>query len=139
MFGECWFNFTSSSSLNCVGTTTAQAISSNAEEVVEGMKIMQTRCPVFLSRFPGKQQKQSSLKSYQLFFGSEQKFCCDINQIKTMDNSMGLAGGIFQRCPTCSYNLFEQICEYTCSPDQSSFMGSKIIPNPNDETRTSFT
>jgi len=39
-----------------------------------------------------------------------------------MDSSMNMAEGIFGRCPTCLRNIFQLICDLTCSPEQGRFL-----------------
>ncbi|XP_071646320.1 NPC intracellular cholesterol transporter 1 homolog 1b [Temnothorax longispinosus] len=48
--------------------------------------------------------------------------CCDAEQIVTMDDSMQMAENILGRCPTCIRNVFRQICDMTCSPEQGRFV-----------------
>lgn len=57
----------------------------------------------------------------------DNSFCCNYKMIKTMADSMELAAGVFQRCQTCTTNLFKIICEFNCSPNNADFM--KVVEN----------
>ncbi|CRL00933.1 CLUMA_CG014191, isoform A, partial [Clunio marinus] len=48
--------------------------------------------------------------------------CCDIEQIKDLVNGVATAASILNRCPSCFANFLQPICEFTCSPHQSSFI-----------------
>lgn len=53
------------------------------------------------------------------------KTCCDTAQLQTLDKGLTFAGNLLRRCPSCMNNLAKHICEFTCSPQQSSFMNVK--------------
>ncbi|XP_034472622.1 NPC intracellular cholesterol transporter 1 [Drosophila innubila] len=65
---------------------------------------------------------------------SEQKnFCCDVAQVKILNEQVKLAANFLDRCPACMSNLVRHICEFSCSPSQSEFV--KVVetkPNKND-------
>lgn len=48
--------------------------------------------------------------------------CCDDAQIRTMDEALQMARGILARCPICMTNFIDQICAFTCGPDQSLYL-----------------
>ncbi|KAM8715427.1 hypothetical protein ACLKA7_002475 [Drosophila subpalustris] len=57
---------------------------------------------------------------------SEQKnFCCDVEQVKILNEQVKLAANILDRCPACMTNLVRHICEFSCSPLQSEF--AKVV------------
>ncbi|XP_057335819.1 NPC1-like intracellular cholesterol transporter 1 [Microplitis mediator] len=56
--------------------------------------------------------------------GQDVKTCCDTNQLKTFDVNIQLMSAILQRCPSCFDNLVKHLCDFTCSPHQSSFMNA---------------
>lgn len=43
-------------------------------------------------------------------------------QIDVLNRNVKLAESILQRCPSCFNNLVRHICDFTCSPKQSTFM-----------------
>ncbi|XP_011504698.1 PREDICTED: Niemann-Pick C1 protein-like [Ceratosolen solmsi marchali] len=102
-YKECGYN-EDNKVRNCLSNTTAQLINDEDAE-----KILVKRCP-------------------HLFEDTNQpKTCCDSQQIRTMDSSMEMAEQIFGRCAICLRNLFQSICDFTCSPDQSRFMNATEI------------
>lgn len=48
--------------------------------------------------------------------------CCDVEQLKTMEENLALPDQLLQRCPACYSNFLNQICQMTCSPKQSQFL-----------------
>ncbi|XP_031634860.1 NPC intracellular cholesterol transporter 1 isoform X2 [Contarinia nasturtii] len=77
---------------------------------------------------------QSLLKQYcpHLVHGeTDTKTCCDAEQIDVLNKNVKLAANFLQRCPSCFTNLVRHICEFTCSPEQSSFM--KVIEKEKGE------
>lgn len=48
--------------------------------------------------------------------------CCTANQVRTMENSIQMAEGIFGRCQTCLKNLMKGICGVACDPEQSKYL-----------------
>lgn len=48
--------------------------------------------------------------------------CCTANQVRTMENSIQMAEGIFGRCQTCLKNLMKGICGVACDPNQSKYL-----------------
>ncbi|XP_014300205.2 NPC intracellular cholesterol transporter 1 isoform X2 [Microplitis demolitor] len=63
--------------------------------------------------------------------GQDVKTCCDTSQLETFDTNIKLASVFLNRCPSCLDNLVKHLCEFTCSPYQSSFMNAtKIETNP---------
>ncbi|XP_044315818.1 NPC intracellular cholesterol transporter 1 isoform X1 [Drosophila rhopaloa] len=57
-----------------------------------------------------------------LLENSENKFCCDKQQVELLNKNVELAGNFLDRCPSCMENLVRHICQFTCSPKQSEFM-----------------
>ncbi|XP_030246548.1 NPC intracellular cholesterol transporter 1-like [Drosophila navojoa] len=68
----------------------------------DGLKLLTERCSFLL---------QAETKN----------FCCDVDQVKILNENIKLAAAILERCPSCMTNLARHICELTCSPDQSKF------------------
>lgn len=48
--------------------------------------------------------------------------CCDNEQINDLAKNVLQAANLLQRCPACYANFLKIICEFTCSPKQSSFL-----------------
>ncbi|XP_061516670.1 NPC intracellular cholesterol transporter 1 isoform X3 [Anopheles gambiae] len=48
--------------------------------------------------------------------------CCDAAQVKVLNKNVALAANFLSRCPSCMANLVRHMCDFTCSPQQSSFM-----------------
>ena len=62
------------------------------------------------------------------------KTCCDTHQLKLFDENIKQAAALLQRCPSCMLNFVKQICEFTCSPEQSTFINvSKTGINDKSE------
>lgn len=53
---------------------------------------------------------------------TEIRACCSPTQLDTMAEEFKTSDLIFQRCPSCSENFRNMICQNTCSPDQSTFV-----------------
>ncbi|XP_031783378.1 NPC intracellular cholesterol transporter 1 isoform X3 [Nasonia vitripennis] len=63
------------------------------------------------------------------------KTCCDTKQLTTFDQNIRMASSILQRCPSCLSNFVKHICEYTCSPRQSSFVKvTQLATSPDNVT-----
>ncbi|KAL7293860.1 hypothetical protein TKK_0012914 [Trichogramma kaykai] len=59
--------------------------------------------------------------------------CCDSKQLTTLDAQIIQASNLLQRCPSCLSNFLKQICEFTCSPEQSKFVNvTSIQSNDNN-------
>nr|DBA24360.1 TPA: hypothetical protein GDO54_012030 [Pyxicephalus adspersus] len=56
-----------------------------------------------------------------LYYGNV-SVCCDIQQLKTLNNNLQLPLQFLSRCPSCFFNLMTLFCELTCSPRQSEFL-----------------
>ncbi|CRL00931.1 CLUMA_CG014455, isoform A, partial [Clunio marinus] len=54
--------------------------------------------------------------------GQEVFTCCDNEQLKIFNENIKLAANLLNRCPSCMSNLVRHICEFTCSPKQSTFI-----------------
>ncbi|KAI9598766.1 patched family-domain-containing protein [Syncephalis fuscata] len=48
--------------------------------------------------------------------------CCDINQLDALQSQIKVAQNIVNACPACWNNMLKFFCEFTCSPDQSTFV-----------------
>jgi Niemann-Pick C1 protein len=48
--------------------------------------------------------------------------CCTPNQVRSMEDSILKAEGIFGRCTTCLKNLLKGICAVACDPEQDKFI-----------------
>ncbi|XP_043485324.1 NPC intracellular cholesterol transporter 1 isoform X2 [Leptopilina heterotoma] len=92
---------------NCPNTGPAQPLDQ------EGQNLLRKHCPHMMQ--------------------NEVKTCCDTNQLKTLDNNINLAANFLQRCPSCLDNLVKHFCEFTCSPQQSTFINvTEILKNKNN-------
>eukprot|EP00058_Branchiostoma_floridae_P002933 XP_002588421.1 hypothetical protein BRAFLDRAFT_116988 [Branchiostoma floridae] len=69
---------------------------------------------------------------------SPPKVCCDINQIKTLQNNMQVPQQALQRCPSCFQNLVRLYCELTCSPNGSNFITIDKTSPYTPPTQTPF-
>uniref|UniRef100_W4VRS2 Putative cholesterol transport protein n=1 Tax=Corethrella appendiculata TaxID=1370023 RepID=W4VRS2_9DIPT len=59
--------------------------------------------------------------------------CCDSDQIGILNKNIELAANFLKRCPSCMANLVRHICDFTCSPVQSTFMEAKTIEQDNNK------
>jgi Niemann-Pick C1 protein len=50
------------------------------------------------------------------------KTCCSLKQLHILKDQLQIAQQLMSRCPSCMKNFYKLWCEYTCSPDQSTFM-----------------
>ncbi|XP_049279815.1 NPC intracellular cholesterol transporter 1 isoform X3 [Anopheles funestus] len=65
--------------------------------------------------------------------------CCDAAQVEVLNKNVALAANFLARCPSCMANLVRHMCDFTCSPQQSSFM--KVVSteevDPSEENEKS--
>uniref|UniRef100_A0AAG5DBY3 SSD domain-containing protein n=1 Tax=Anopheles atroparvus TaxID=41427 RepID=A0AAG5DBY3_ANOAO len=59
--------------------------------------------------------------------------CCDAAQVEVLNRNVALAANFLARCPSCMTNLVRHMCDFTCSPQQSSFM--KVISTEEVESK----
>lgn len=59
--------------------------------------------------------------------GDQTLTCCDNEQINDLAKKVQMAANLLQRCPSCYTNFLQIICEFTCSPKQSTFLDVKKI------------
>ncbi|XP_050076475.1 NPC intracellular cholesterol transporter 1 isoform X2 [Anopheles maculipalpis] len=63
--------------------------------------------------------------------------CCDAAQVEVLNKNVALAANFLARCPSCMANLVRHMCDFTCSPQQSSFMKvvstEEVEPKETDE------
>ncbi|XP_076000791.1 NPC intracellular cholesterol transporter 1 [Genypterus blacodes] len=62
----------------------------------------------------------------------DRSLCCDVQQLRTLKDSLQMLFQFLSRCPACFSNLMSLFCELTCSPKQSLFMNAtEIHPDPD--------
>ena len=66
--------------------------------------------------------------------GDIPKTCCDTKQLMTLDKNIRMASSILKRCPSCMSNFEKQICEFTCSPQQSLFVNVTEFEKDEDSS-----
>lgn len=49
--------------------------------------------------------------------------CCDLEQVKVLQTQIQLSFIVLGQCPACYTNFINMWCEFTCSPNQSKFLG----------------
>ncbi|XP_035915743.1 NPC intracellular cholesterol transporter 1-like isoform X1 [Anopheles stephensi] len=59
--------------------------------------------------------------------------CCDAAQVEVLNKNVALAANFLARCPSCMANLVRHMCDFTCSPQQSSFM--KVVSTEEVEPK----
>ena len=57
-----------------------------------------------------------------IYKDSSTPVCCTPGQVRTMEDSIQMAEGIFGRCQTCLKNLLKGICGLACDQDQSEYV-----------------
>jgi Niemann-Pick C1 protein len=65
--------------------------------------------------------------------------CCDINQLDALQSQIKVAQNVVNACPACWNNMLSFFCEFTCSPDQSTFVNvtaTQISPQTKKEIVT---
>lgn len=98
-YGQCGKNSFNQLPINCKYSGPAKHLST------EGQPILAKHCPHLLKDI-----------------GHGINTCCDFAQLKTFDESIGLAANFLNRCPSCFTNLKRHICDMSCSADQSRFI-----------------
>ncbi|GMG56246.1 unnamed protein product [Ambrosiozyma monospora] len=48
--------------------------------------------------------------------------CCDMSQLETLKDNLKKADPLISSCPACHYNFKQLFCQFTCSPNQSTFL-----------------
>lgn len=109
-YGECSKTATGKP-LNCYWNETARPLDDNAATA-----LLAKHCPhMVVDR------------------GDGLRTCCDINNLKSLADGLGLAANLLKRCPSCFDNFARVICEMTCSPMQSKFL-EVVSTNTNPQT-----
>jgi len=83
-------------------------------------------------------EDQQALESYKYLCPRQYKehgslTCCDKHQIHVMRESLKPAFALLGRCPICYYNFLEQVCAFTCHPNQSKFVSATSYTYSKDE------
>lgn len=78
------------------------------------------------------------LKNYcpGLYHGDDNTYtCCHPDQLVDLEKSISLPKSMLASCPSCLYNFLNNICQLTCSPQQSQFMWTNMsAPYPSTNT-----
>lgn len=99
-YGQC--NDDGLHSQNCLYDGPAKILDKN------GTKILENYCPHLMNNNGDPKGNVTT--------------CCDRTQLETFDANIQPAANFLARCPSCYRNLVRHLCEFTCSPYQSSFM-----------------
>lgn len=59
-------------------------------------------------------------------------FHLSFSQIKVVNTNIKLAANFLQRCPSCLKNFVQNLCDFTCSPKQSTFMRAQEYVKENN-------
>ena len=68
---------------------------------------------------------------------SETHACCDLTQLQNLQKNLKTAATLFSRCPASTQNFNNIWCEFTCSPNQSTFLDyryNKIVEQMTEAT-----
>ncbi|XP_032936972.1 NPC1-like intracellular cholesterol transporter 1 [Catharus ustulatus] len=61
------------------------------------------------------------------------RVCCSLQQLISLQLSVGLSSTVLARCPSCSRNFANLYCHNICSPDQSLFTNvTRVSENKTD-------
>ncbi|CAM9018625.1 unnamed protein product [Wickerhamomyces anomalus] len=52
----------------------------------------------------------------------ESKLCCTSDQISELKEKLKKADSLISSCPACQKNFRNMFCQFTCSPNQSTFV-----------------
>ncbi|XP_058807080.1 NPC intracellular cholesterol transporter 1 isoform X2 [Phymastichus coffea] len=64
--------------------------------------------------------------------GSNPLTCCSPEQLNSFSRGVDMASAMLQRCPSCMSNFAKQVCEFSCSPTQSTFVNvTKVVAVDN--------
>ncbi|RPA81499.1 multidrug efflux transporter AcrB transmembrane domain-containing protein [Ascobolus immersus RN42] len=58
---------------------------------------------------------------------SDGDVCCTKEQLSDLKSNLDRAGAIISSCPACKANFVNLFCQFTCSPDQSTFINVTAI------------
>lgn len=61
-----------------------------------------------------------------------------ILQIDTLNENVKKAANFLARCPSCMKNFVQNLCDFTCSPQQSQFMEVKEVEKGDKGELSSF-
>lgn len=53
---------------------------------------------------------------------SSRLVCCTLDQLKNLESNLKKVDPIISSCPACRKNFYDFFCNFTCSPDQSTFV-----------------
>lgn len=57
---------------------------------------------------------------------NETRACCDKAQLLSLQDNLKTSATMFARCPSASQNFNNMWCEFTCSPNQSTFLDYQL-------------
>lgn len=61
--------------------------------------------------------------------------CCSLNQLASLDKSLGMSKSMLVRCPNCAENFAHLHCMTTCSPNQTQAVEvTKVMNITNEDT-----
>lgn len=100
--GQCIENKATGGMFNCYYNGPAVNVSQDAEL----LKILNETCPWYVKGPEGR----------------DTEVCCDIAQVKQLQNQTGIARSLFARCPACIENFMKHFCFTTCDPDMSLYI-----------------
>lgn len=98
-YDECAYSKLANKAINCYYNGTAKPLDA------EGQHLLSKYC------------------SYMLVDrGNGINTCCNTANLRSLNDGLQLAANFLSRCPSCMDNFARQICEMTCSPNQSQFL-----------------
>lgn len=103
----------------------------------DGIELLKVYCPHFVETEAvevccDKDQVTKTMKFFEVLFLRTWFF-----QIEILNKNVKMAAGFLKRCPSCLKNLVRHLCEFTCSPNQSTFLQVKSI-EVNKETKREY-
>jgi len=111
-YGQCGEGW-NSGRLNCPVNKTVQQAPKMTDP--DGLRILKSFCP-------------------DIYKGDDSTYtCCDVSQLRNLEQGLSIPQQILSGCPACLKNFFDQVCQISCSPIQSQFVWANMsAPYPGD-------
>eukprot|EP01025_Chloroclados_australasicus_P021691 TRINITY_DN22731_c0_g3_i2.p1 TRINITY_DN22731_c0_g3~~TRINITY_DN22731_c0_g3_i2.p1 ORF type:complete len:1302 (+),score=118.69 TRINITY_DN22731_c0_g3_i2:136-4041(+) len=67
-------------------------------------------------------------------WSADGKYCCDVDQLEQLEQSIVQAQNLILGCPACNLNFRHFWCSFTCSPNQAQFLDMVSVQECQDMT-----
>ncbi|XP_026674415.1 NPC intracellular cholesterol transporter 1 homolog 1b-like isoform X2 [Ceratina calcarata] len=124
--------------VQCQNGENAHCVWSGTSEAAEGYTLVYLGPPFASNNTDVKRRLREKCPQYfegiDVSDNDKPKLCCDDSNIETLLSKLDTAEAVFGRCPTCIRNMYQLLCDLTCSPVQSTFLNITKTETNNNVT-----